>query len=93
MTVDPSSGVSLACCHGFSVAAGDEPVGRVETPVFTGTELEPQSLLLRTVEEIPGEFAAVSVTDVAAVDEAQRQITLRGTRDELFRDPSAPTRP
>jgi hypothetical protein len=84
MAVARTMGGSLACCHGFAVAAGNEPVGQVETPVFTGTALEPESLLLRTVEEIPGEFAAVSVTDVAAVDEAGRQITLRRTRDELF---------
>jgi hypothetical protein len=94
MSVARTKGGSLACCHGFAVAAGDEPVGQVETPVFTGTALEPESLLLRTVEAIPGEFAAVPVTEVAAVDEAGRQITLRGTRDQLFgRVPPLPTGP
>jgi hypothetical protein len=75
---------SLSCCHGFAVAAGDGPVGRVETPIFSGTSLEPHSLLLRTVETIPGTFAAVASTRVASVDEAARSITLDGTRDELF---------
>ena len=81
-----TTGVSLACCHGFAVAAGGEPVGCVETPVFTGTSLEPDSLIVRTVDEIPGEFAAVDIAAVAHVDEEQRSITLRGSRDELFRD-------
>jgi hypothetical protein len=84
MSVARTKGGSLACCHGFAVAAGDEPVGQVETPVFTGTDVEPESLLLRTVEGIPGEFAAVPVTEVTTVDEAEQLITLRGTRDELF---------
>ena len=75
---------SLSCCHGFAVAAGDGPVGRVETPIFSGTSLEPHSLLLRTVETIPGTFAAVASTRVTSVDEAARSITLEGTRDELF---------
>ena len=75
---------SLSCCHGYAVAAGDGPVGRVETPIFSGTSLEPHSLLLRTVETIPGTFAAVASTRVASVDEAARSITLDGTRDELF---------
>ena len=72
------------CPLRYGVAAGNERVGQVETPVFTGTELEPEALLLRTVEEIPGEFAAVPVTEVAEVDLAERLITLRGTRDDLF---------
>ena len=66
------------------MAAGDGPVGRVETPIFSGTSLEPHSLLLRTIETIPGTFAAVASTRVASVDEAARSITLDGTRDELF---------
>jgi hypothetical protein len=75
---------SLACCHGFVVAAGDEPVGQVETPVFSGTSLEPDALIVRTVEAIPGTFAAVAVAQVATVDEADECIILRGTLDELF---------
>jgi hypothetical protein len=66
------------------VAAGDGPVGRVETPVFSGTSLEPHSLIVRTIEAIPGTFAAVATAHVAAVDEAHKSITLDGTRDELF---------
>ena len=66
------------------MAAGDGPVGRVETPIFSGTSLEPHSLLLRTIETIPGTFAAVASDRVASVDEAARSITLDGTRDELF---------
>jgi hypothetical protein len=75
---------SLACCHGYAVAAGDGPVGRVETPVFSGTSVEPHSLLVRTNDAIPGMFASVATARVAAVDEAHRSIVLDGTRDELF---------
>jgi hypothetical protein len=77
---------SLSCCHGFDVAAGDGPVGRVETPIFSGTGLEPHSLLLRTVNTIPGTFAAVAASRVVSVDETAKSITLDGTRDELFGD-------
>jgi hypothetical protein len=85
---------SLACCHGFAVAAGDEPIGQVETPVFSGTSLEPDALIVRTVEEIPGMFAAVAVAKVAEVDESEESITLRCTREELlgYAAPPAPTR-
>ena len=80
---------SLSCCHGFDVAAGDGPVGRVETPIFSGTELEPHSLLVRTVNTIPGTFAAVAAARVARVDEATKSITLDGTRNELFGEDAA----
>ena len=60
-----------------------EPVGLVETPVFSGTSVEPDALLVRTVEEIPGTFTAVAVADVAAVDQAAELITLRCTVEEL----------
>ena len=83
---------SLSCCHGFAVAAGDGPVGRVETPIFSGTSLDPHSLLLRTIDTIPGTFAAVASDRVASVDEAARSITLDGTRDELFGDGAFPGR-
>jgi hypothetical protein len=75
---------SLSCCHGFEVAAGDGPVGRVETPIFSGTSLEPHSLLLRTIKTIPGTFAAVAADRVVSVDESAKRIRLDGTLDELF---------
>jgi hypothetical protein len=37
----------LARCNGYDVAAGDEIVGSVETPVFSGTKLEPDYLIVR----------------------------------------------
>jgi hypothetical protein len=66
------------------VSVGGEPVGLVETPVFSGTSIEPDALLVRTVEDIPGTFAAVAVADVAAVDQAAEVITLRCTVEELM---------
>jgi hypothetical protein len=74
---------SLACSHGFAVEAGDAPVGRIETPVFSGTSLEPDTLIVRTLDGIPGTFAAVPVSDVAEVDEAGRVVVLRCTIEEL----------
>ena len=81
-----TNAVLLACCHGFAVAAGDELVGVVETPVFSGTALGPDSLIVRTVEGIPGTFADVPVAHVARVDDARRSITLNGSREDLFGD-------
>jgi hypothetical protein len=83
---------SLSCCHGYHVAAGDGPIGRVETPIFSGTSLEPHSLLVRTIDTIPGTFAAVASDRVTSVDEAARSITLDGTRDELFGESPFPGR-
>jgi hypothetical protein len=37
----------LARCNGYDVAAGDEIVGSVETPVFSGTKLQPDYLIVR----------------------------------------------
>lgn len=37
----------LARCNGYDVAAGDQIVGSVETPVFSGTNLEPDYLIVR----------------------------------------------
>jgi hypothetical protein len=75
---------SLGCCHGYAVSVEGEPVGLVETPVFSGTSIEPDALLVRTVESIPGTFTAVAVADVAAVDQATEVITLRCTVEELL---------
>ena len=42
----------LARCNGFDVAAGGEVVGCVETPVFSGTKLQPDYLLVRLGEKL-----------------------------------------
>jgi hypothetical protein len=74
---------SLACSHGFAVEAGHEPVGYIETPVFSGTSLEPDTLIVRTVDQIPGTFTAVPIADVAEVDEVGRLVVLRCTIEDL----------
>ncbi len=58
----------LARCHGFQLVSGDELVGFVETPVFSGTSIEPDSLVVRTVRSIPGTFRTIAVADVEEVD-------------------------
>jgi len=78
----------LACCHGFAVTAGDAFVGVVETPVFTGTRLEPESLVVRTGSGA-GSFRVVPAALVAGVDAERQTVTLGATVEELERlDPA-----
>jgi hypothetical protein len=56
----------LARCNGFEVTAGDEVVGVVETPVFSGTKLQPDYLLVRLTGE--SELRIVPPELVAEVD-------------------------
>lgn len=73
----------LACCHGYSVAAGTCLVGIVETPVFAKAELEPDHLIVRTSESFTGTFRVVAAALVADVDLERRCVTLAVTSEEL----------
>ena len=42
----------LARCNGYAVSAGGEVIGSVETPVFSGTKLRPDYLIVRLGEEL-----------------------------------------
>ncbi len=73
----------LACCHGFAIAASDQDLGVVETPVFSGTALGPDYLIVRTADSIPGGFAVVPVGLVAEIDPERRLISLGSRVDEI----------
>jgi hypothetical protein len=73
----------LACCHGFFVVAGGRQVGAIETPVFPGASSDPDFLVVRTEDSIPGTFRVVSAALVEDVDQAARSITLSVDRDAI----------
>lgn len=63
MTLPAATVRVLARCNGYDVWAGGAVVGSVETPVFSGTKLQPDYLLVRVgdeLHEVPTE-AIVSV--------------------------------
>jgi hypothetical protein len=69
----------LATCHGFTVVAGGETVGDVETPTFAQAGAEPDYLIVRTCAAILGTFRVVPVSRVEAVEPSQRLILLEGS--------------
>lgn len=73
----------LARCNGFRVEAGGEIVGSVETPVFSGTALLPDYLIVRTRESIPGRFRLVPPEVVENVDPADHVVVLDLTVQEV----------
>jgi len=76
VALSPETVRVLARCNGFQVQAGGEIVGSVETPVFSGTALLPDYLIVRTRESIPGGFRLVPPDLVENVDAAGRVVTL-----------------
>ena len=66
----------LARCHGFRVVANGDVIGVVETPVFSGSSLGPDSLIVRTAERIPATFSTISVGAVERIDSGRRLISL-----------------
>jgi hypothetical protein len=93
MSESGALGALLTCCHGFTVAARGNRVGAVETPVFSGSSLEPVSLIVRTADSIPGTFRVVPLALVADVDSTTRRIALSIGPNEIARlDELVPTR-
>ena len=76
MAPSPATVRLLARCNGFGVAARDDVVGTVATPVFTGTSLLPSHLIVRTVATIPGIFRRVPSECVAVIDARTKTVTL-----------------
>ena len=74
----------LARCNGFRVKAGEEVVGSVATPVFSGQRLLPEYLLIRLDDAaMPGAFRAVPPELVASADANSATLTLEIDRAEL----------
>jgi hypothetical protein len=77
VAVSPATARVLARCNGFEVSAAGEIVGVVETPVFSGTKLQPDYLLVRLAGE--PELRTVPPELVADVDPKARRIVLEGS--------------
>jgi hypothetical protein len=83
MAASDAFGRRLASCHGFLVLARDGPVGTVETPVFYGVARDPDFLIIRVAEMMPGTFRIVAAALVEGVDPEQPAITLALTSREV----------
>ena len=66
----------LARCNGFDVEAGGEVVGSVATPVFSGTRLRPDYLLVRVGDHVAGRFRTVTPELIVAADSAEQVVVL-----------------
>jgi hypothetical protein len=73
----------LARCNGFEVTAEGDVVGAVATPVFSGTKLVPDYLLVRLAEAIPGAYRAITPDLIAAADAVSETVVLGITADEV----------
>lgn len=78
-----SGGGQLACCHGYSVAAGRRRIGTVETPMFAADAAAPDYLIVRMSPEIAGTFRLVPAALVASVDRELRTVTLAADGDAI----------
>ncbi len=74
---------ALARSNGFTVLAGGEVVGAVATPVFSGTKLLPDYLLVRVAESVPGAYRAIPPALIADADAASETIVLEIGPDEV----------
>jgi hypothetical protein len=73
----------LARCNGFEVTAGGDPVGAVATPVFSGTKLVPDYLLVRLDATIPGSYRAITADLIETADAASETVELGITVGEV----------
>ncbi len=74
----------LACSHGFAVKAANRHLGTVETPIFSGTRLRPDSLLIRPAGSPPAAGKIVSVAFVIDVDPTRQEIVLDGDGESVL---------
>ena len=73
----------LARCNGYDVAVGDEVVGSVETPVFSGTKLLPDYLLVRLADTDSASFKVIPPDLIVAADPDERTVFLGVERGEV----------
>lgn len=73
----------LARCNGFRVSADGEVVGAVATPVFSGTKLLPEYLLVRVADSIPGAYRAIPPALIAEADAETETVFLEIAADEV----------
>ena len=66
----------LAGSHGFTVAAEGISIGSVETPVFPETGIDPDYLVVRTSDHVPGTFRIVPATLIERVDAGSQLVVL-----------------
>ena len=68
----------LARCHGYEVFANDRLVGVVQTPVFSGTSIEPDSLILRIGGSTVQMFTTIRVDAVETIEPDRQLIVIHG---------------
>lgn len=73
----------LARCNGFRVSADGEVVGAVATPVFSGTKLLPEYLLVRVADSIPGAYRAIPPALIAEADAETETVFLEIAADDV----------
>jgi hypothetical protein len=83
VVVDKATARVLARCNGFRVSADGEVVGAVATPVFSGTKLLPEYLLVRVAETIPGAYRAIPPDLIAEADPETETVFLEIAADEV----------
>jgi hypothetical protein len=76
VTVTTTTARVLARCNGFRVSADGEVVGAVATPVFSGTKLLPEYLLVRVADSIPGAYRAIPPELIAEADAESETVFL-----------------
>jgi len=82
----------LACCHGFTVKTTDREIGTVVTPIFSGTRLQPDSLLVHLTGSPPSEAKTIAIALITDIDPERHQITLDTDAHEAL-DESAARQP
>ena len=76
--MDPSASPEsiLARCHGYTVNAADRELGKVVTPVFSETLLQPHSLLVHPTGSPPDQTTVVRTAHITRIDAERHEITL-----------------
>jgi hypothetical protein len=75
MADDSAAAEVLARCNGYLVSAGGTIVGAVATPVFSGTKVSPDSLLVRAAGT-SAVYRKIPLDLIAAADAASETIFL-----------------